>query len=72
MSLGIALCKILNTRECHNHYLYKFYLYWHIKLLMDRVLVDRHESKDNIMQNLDELKKFLLDVEGRLQCLELG
>lgn len=39
---------------------------------MVKVLVDRHKSKDNVLQKVDELKELLLDVEGKLERLELG
>lgn len=38
-----------NTRGQQNHYLHTVNLYWHIKLLLGKMLVDKREAQDNLV-----------------------
>lgn len=60
-----------NSRGCQNHYLLTMDLYWHVRLLLGKIIMDRRQTQVNLMHRLDEHRDIMLDMEGRPARLEM-
>lgn len=53
-----------NYKGHQNHYLHRVYLYWHGKLMLVKILIDKRQTQVILMHKLDELKYLMLNVKG--------
>jgi hypothetical protein len=62
-STSLCVLDTGNTRTRVYQYMKTIDIYWHMKVLMGHVLVERHEAKQEILSQLDDiqLKINLLD-----------